>query len=166
MLTIHETAVAEVEPIMDLLQRTGVFTPDEVHVARELLEDAVFNAEETTYRSLTAIDEGRPVGYILFGETPVTIGTYDLYWMAVDPGVQGKGIGRALVVEMERRLDELGGRLVRVETAGAPEYAATRAFYDRIGYPEVSCVPDFYWPGNALHTYIKRLRFASGPRTD
>ena len=155
MLLIHETLDNEIEPIMALVHGTRVFTEDEVSVARELLEDAVRNVAETTYKSLTAVDEGRPVGYILYGETPVTVGTYDLYWMAVDSAVQGKGIGRALVVEMERRLKEAGGRLVRVETAGAPEYVATRAFYDRIGYPEVSRVPDFYWPGNALHTYIK-----------
>jgi len=155
MLTIHETQNNEIETIMDLLQRTGVFTEDEAIVARELLEEAVHDAGETSYKSLTAVDDGRPVGYILFGETPVTIGAYDLYWMAVDPDVQGKGIGHKLVIEAERRIKEAGGRLIRVETSGAPEYVATRNFYDRIGYPEVSRVPDFYWPGNALHTYIK-----------
>jgi hypothetical protein len=58
---------------------------------------------------------------------------------------------------MEERLRAAGGRLVRVETSGGPEYAATRTFYLRAGYPEHNRIEDFYWPGNALCTHVKVL---------
>ena len=53
--------------------------------------------------------------------------------MAVDPAVQGAGVGSALVSEMERRLAGIA-RLIVVETAGRADYAPTRAFYQARGY--------------------------------
>jgi len=147
----------DVDAILDIVRATGVFTGEETVVAREVLEEAVKGPGETTYRALAARVEGRVVGYILYGATPMTQGTYDLYWMAVDPGVQGGGIGRRLVSAMEARVAAEGGRVVRVETSSLPEYDATRAFYDRVGYPETSRIRDFYWPGNDLCTHVKWL---------
>src|SRR5262249_40365964 len=102
-------------------------------------------------------DQGRARGYICFGATPMTQGTFDLYWICVDPEAKGKGLGRGLVRTMEEELGKEGGRLVRVETAGSPEYASTRAFYDRIGYEVVARIRDFYWPGNDLFIYGRYL---------
>ena len=42
---------------------------------------------------------GKLAGWICWGPTPCTLGTYDLYWMAVDPALQGSGIGTALVLK-------------------------------------------------------------------
>jgi ribosomal protein S18 acetylase RimI-like enzyme len=83
----------------------------------------------------------------------MTRGTFDLYWVCVDPEAKGRGIGRGLVAKMEEELAAEGGRLVRVETAGSPEYASTRAFYDAIKYEVVARIRDFYWAGNDLFIY-------------
>jgi hypothetical protein len=58
---------------------------------------------------------------------------------------------------MEEELSAEGGRLVRVETAGSPEYASTRAFYEAIKYEVVAQIRDFYWPGNDLLIYGRYL---------
>jgi ribosomal protein S18 acetylase RimI-like enzyme len=76
--------------------------------------------------------------------------------MAVDPAVQHSGIGTALVTEMERRLRGRA-RLVVVETAGRPAYAATRAFYQARGYHPTARIPDFYSRGDDLVVYTKSL---------
>ena len=55
---------------------------------------------------------------------------------------------------MERRLDGIA-RLIVVETAGRPEYAGTRAFYEARGYRAVSRIPDFYAPGDDQVVYVK-----------
>ncbi len=39
-----------------------------------------------------------------YGPTPLTLGTFDLYWMAVDPKAQGHGIGKALVRWLEEHV--------------------------------------------------------------
>ena len=44
------------------------------------------------------------VGYACWGPTPGTQGTYDLYWIVVDPTWQGKGVGTQLLDAVERAL--------------------------------------------------------------
>ena len=113
-------------------------------------------ASEPDYTALGADVEGRLVGWICWGPTPCTLGTYDLYWMAVDPVGQHVGVGSALLAEMERRL--VGrARLIVVETAGRADYADTRRFYQARGYLETAHIPDFYAPGDDLVVYTKRL---------
>ena len=84
------------------------------------------------------------------------MGTYDLYWMAVDPAAQGAGIGAALVREMEGRLAG-SARLIVVETAGRPDYRPTRTFYEARGYRKAAIIPDFYAPGDDQVVYVKTL---------
>ena len=113
-------------------------------------------ANEPDYTALGADAEGRLVGWICWGPTPCTLGTYDLYWMAVDPAAQRGGVGTALLAEMERQL--VGrARLIVVETAGRADYAATRGFYESRGYRPTARIPEFYAPGDDLVIYTKLL---------
>jgi ribosomal protein S18 acetylase RimI-like enzyme len=75
--------------------------------------------------------------------------------MAVDPEVQGSGIGTALLTEMERRLSGVA-RLIIIETAGRPDYSGTRAFYQARGYSSVAIIPDFYAPGDDQVVFVKQ----------
>ena len=80
------------------------------------------------YEFLFAEQGGRMLGYACYGRIPLTLASFDLYWIVVDSASQGQGIGSALVGEMERRVRGRA-RLIVVETAGRPDYAPTRAFY-------------------------------------
>jgi len=140
----------DLDAIVEVLRRTGVFTEDEVDIARELANEALNPLPTTTYRIAVTRTDGRLSGYILWGLTPFTKWSYDLYWMAVDPDIQRAGLGGLLVREMERHIRAENGRIVRIETSSLPEYAKTRAFYAKIGYPETVRIPDFYWEGNDL----------------
>jgi ribosomal protein S18 acetylase RimI-like enzyme len=151
----HLTA-ADRGRIQEITRAVGVFREDEVLVALEVFDDAVRNAPGNTYSMLGAEVSGELIGWICWGPTPCTIGTYDLYWMAVHPDAQGNGIGGALLEEMERRLAEVA-RLIVIETAGRPEYAATRAFYQARGYRPISVIPDFYAPGDDQVVLVKRV---------
>jgi ribosomal protein S18 acetylase RimI-like enzyme len=150
--------------LAELLKATPEFTPDEREVALELIDSTLDGSDP--YRVLIDVVDGSPGaddhddevrGYICFGPTPMTRGTFDLYWIATHPSHKGRGVGRALVAAMETALRNDGARLVRVETSGLAEYAATRAFYDRIGYEVVARIRDFYWPGNDLVIYGRYL---------
>ena len=137
-----------------------MFHDDEVSVALEVFDGALTGATTSStnpdYTALGADVEGRLVGWICWGPTPCTLGTYDLYWMAVDPRVQHVGVGTVLIEAMERRLTG-HARLVVVETAGRPAYASTRAFYRARGYRPTARIPDFYAPGDDLVVYTKGL---------
>jgi len=150
MTTIDGGRPGDLDGIVEVLRRTGVFTEEEVDIARELADEALNPLPTTTYRIAVTRTDGRLSGYILWGLTPFTKWSYDLYWMAVDPDVQRAGLGSLLVRHMEAAMRAEGGRIVRIETSSLPEYARTRAFYARIGYPETIRIPDFYWEGNDL----------------
>lgn len=87
-------------------------------------------------------------GYVCYGPTPLTASTYDLYWIAVDPGAQGGRNGRALLAFAESDIARRGGRLLLIETASHEAYAATIRFYERAGYVLMSRIPDYYRPGD------------------
>jgi GNAT superfamily N-acetyltransferase len=150
----HLTA-ADRGRIEEITRAVGRFRDDEIVVALEVL-DAAIRPIPDSYQVLGAELESRLVGWICWGPTPCTLGTYDLYWMAVDPEMQGAGIGTALLQEMERRLKGIA-RLIVIDTAGRPDYSATRAFYQARGYSPVATVPDFYAPGDDQVVFVKRV---------
>jgi GNAT superfamily N-acetyltransferase len=144
--------------IEEITRAAGLFREDEIPVALEVFDEAVrLGPRGDPYSALGSDVDGRLAGWICWGPTPCTLGTFDLYWMAVDPAVQGTGIGSALIAEMERRLEGVA-RLIVVETAGRAEYGATRRFYEARGYRAVATVPDFYAPGDDQVVFVKRVR--------
>jgi len=143
--------------IESITRATGVFRDEEVAVALEVF-DASSRPGQTDYQTLGAEVDGRLAGWICWGETPCTVGTWDLYWMAVDPAVQGSGVGTALTAAMETELRHGGrARLVVIDTSGRPDYAPTRAFYQARGYTIAGVVPDFYAPGDDQVIFAKGL---------
>lgn len=152
--TIRAVDVADVARLVQLTRASGLFRDDEIPVAAEVCAAAA--AGDPSYTALVADIDGLAAGWICWGPTPCTLGTYDLYWMAVDPAQQHTGIGTALIREMERRLAGLA-RMIVVETAGRADYAATRAFYESRGYDAVATIPRFYAPDDDQVVYVKYL---------
>lgn len=145
-------------PVEQLLGATGAFRDDEIAVALEVF-DAAFDEDQSDYALLGAIgDAGTLLGYACYGATPCTLGTWDLYWIAVHPTAQGQGVGTALMDEIERRVRDRDARLLVIETSSKSDYAATRGFYRARGYEAAARVPDFYDDGDDRVIYIKRLR--------
>jgi ribosomal protein S18 acetylase RimI-like enzyme len=166
---LRDLTSADAGRILDITRATGVFREEELAIADEVFHDAVAPGglsgglvtgtnpvdpgpargahEGRPYYALGAEVDGELVGWICWGKTPCTEGTWDLYWLAVDPAAYRGGIASALVTEMERRLAGVA-RLISVDTSGRPDYAPTRAFYLARGYSAVARVPDFYAPGD------------------
>jgi ribosomal protein S18 acetylase RimI-like enzyme len=136
-------------------QATGLFRPSEVETALQVLDEAL--AGEDDYRFLGAFDGETLVGFVCWGPTPGTVGTYDLYWLVVDPAQHGQGIGTQLLSEVERRLRTDDGRLIVTETSSRADYGATRGFYERRGYTRAATIPGYYAPGDDLVIYSKDL---------
>src|SRR5262245_45755864 len=158
-MEIRRGQPSDLQPLERLLSRIENFTADEVACARELLELAVSAApeEHVDYRLLVADRGEGPCAYVLYGPTPMTEGTWDLYWIASDPSVRGGGAGSRLLVAMETEVRRRGGGQVRIETSSMSEYAATRAFYDRHHYGEAARLPNFYKKGDDLVVLYKAL---------
>src|SRR5213079_665098 len=146
---------AQRAPLERLTRATGLFRPEEVALAVELLDESL--AGDDDYRFLGAYADDDLVAYACWGPTPGTQGTYDLYWIVVDPTWQGKGVGTQLLDAVERALLAAGGRLIVVETSSRADYAPTRTFYERRGYAQAARLPGYYAPGDDLVIYLKDL---------
>ena len=140
-----------------ILQHTPEFTPAEVVLADEVISDYLFNPTESGYFILVAEIDSSIRGYICYGPTPITEGTWDIYWLAVDPGTQGQGIGRKLMQAAEEKIHKARGRLILVETSSKPGYEKTNLFYQRVGYKEAGRIIDFYAIGDDQVIYEKRF---------
>ncbi|MCB9670930.1 MAG: GNAT family N-acetyltransferase [Alphaproteobacteria bacterium] len=148
---------ADVAAVRTLTAATGFFRPDEVDIAVELVEDGLSKGNTSDYRFFFEDGEDGLVAYACYGRVPCTVASWDLYWIAVDPLLQGQGIGRRLVEAVEADVRRCGGAGIYVDTAGRPDYAPTRGFYMACGYSEAARFPDFYAPDDAKVVYAKRF---------
>jgi len=156
-VTVRWSMPDDREAILAAIAATLAFRPDEVAIAREVLDDALRDGAAGDYQSYTAEHGGRVAGWICFGPTPCTVGTFDIYWIAVDPAAQGHGVGTVLMALAEAEIRAAGGRLAVAETSGRPSYAATRRFYVGLGYHEAAVVRAFYAPGDDQVIFVKKL---------
>lgn len=151
----------DVAYVRDIVASTGFFSEAEIAVAVELIEDRVTRGDASDYRFVFADRNERAIGYACYGPIPCTIGSFDLYWIAVHDRERGRGLGRRLLREAERRIHGESGRQVYVETSSRDQYRSTRAFYEKNGYERVATFPDFYARGDDKVVYVKPLN-ASG----
>lgn len=157
MLTIRELRPGDRAALETMIRATGFFSEEEVVVALELVDIALAKPDQTDYSFAIAELYGSAIGYTCHGLRPLTEGTWDLYWIVVDPRVQRTGAGKALLEWSEQDVRRRGARMLVCETSGKPMYDSTRKFYLGRGYTEDARIRDFYKPGDDLVMYIKRF---------
>lgn len=144
--------------ILQVTAAIDIFNVTEINCVEELWNAYRDEGEEASgYTFLVYRDANRVLGYACFGPHPLTQGSFDLYWIAVDPEARGHGIGRALLSRVEAEVQARGGRLMLIETSSTPAYAPTRRFYEACGYSCVATIEDFYAPGDSLVIFAKSL---------
>lgn len=144
-------------PILEITGAVGLFTSIELDCVEELWDAYQHMDEAGGYVFLVYRDAGHVLGYACFGRHSLTDGAFDLYWIAVDPTAQGRGIGRALLARVEEEVRYRNGYLLIVETSGAPSYAAARRLYESSGCHCEAVIHDFYGRGEHLLVYVKDL---------
>ncbi|MEA4880752.1 MAG: GNAT family N-acetyltransferase [Synergistaceae bacterium] len=136
---------------------TGAFSGEELAVLEDVLLEWTLHPGRD-YILLTEEEGGDLAGFLIFGPTPMTSFAFDLYWIAVDPAFQKKGVGRKLEERMCSALLEQSDRaVIRIETAGRDDYLGQRFFYLARKYGECGRIPDFYREGDDLVLYCKRI---------
>jgi len=145
------------EAVSGILEGVGNFSEQEKKIALELIDAWLEVGEASDYLCWVLEDDAGVRGYVCVGPTPLTDGTFDLYWIAVDPSAQGRGYGQALTQLAEDEARARGGRLLLIETASQETYAPTIRFYERAGYELISRIPDFYKVGDDKLTFVKHL---------
>jgi len=157
----RETVLQSDAPaVLALVRATDFFSEEEQQIALELVEETLLHGRASGYDFIfvdAPASPGKLLAYACFGPIPATLSSFDLYWIAVAPSEQGKGLGGKLLLESERRARESGATRMFLDTSGREQYTPTRAFYERMGYQVADTVKDFYAPGDDKVIYAKHL---------
>ena len=85
----------------------------------------------------------------------------EVHVMAVERAAQRRGLGRALVEHVEGKLRSRGVEYLSVKTLGPSRpdrgYAATRAFYEALGFRPLEETTAFWGEENPCLLMVKRL---------
>lgn len=141
--------------VMEILRATPEFLPPEIPVAEEVIDCYLDDPVRSGYEVCVGVVGTSVLGYICYGLTPLTEGTWDIYWIAVSSKFQGQGIGRKLMAWAEDRIKERRGRMVLLETSSKPAYEKTREFYLSLNYDVICEIADFYAPGDGQVIFQK-----------
>ncbi|MDD4957475.1 MAG: N-acetyltransferase [Candidatus Omnitrophica bacterium] len=140
-----------------MAHQTGVFREKEIVVLGEIISD-MLTAKESAYRVISEEVDGKLVGYLIFGRTPLTDFGWDIYWLVVDKAHQGTGLGKKLLAKAEEKMfKEVPRAIIRVETSSRKEYLLARRFYVGQGFREVGLIDDFYSNDDGIVIYSKDI---------
>jgi len=134
--------------VMKILGSLPEFEPHEVTIAEELIDCYLNDGVASGYHLKVIEDASEVKGYVCYGPTPLTKGTWDIYWIAVSPESKGKGLGTELMNNAEDTIKKASGRLIIVETSSKPIYENTRYFYHHLNYQTICQIKDFYSRGD------------------
>ncbi|MCB9882799.1 MAG: GNAT family N-acetyltransferase [Planctomycetes bacterium] len=145
------------ERVERIVTSTKKFNDGEVAIAVELVVERRSKGDASGYHFVFGDSGSETLGYACFGPIPATQSSYDLYWIAVDAGLQRRGLGRRLIAEVEASIARLGGTRIYVDTSSREDYAPTRAFYRGMGYIVEAELESFYAPGDGKVVFCKVL---------
>lgn len=155
-ITIRKLCRDDVAPLRRILQDTNFFSDEEIATALELMDIFLSDPNQHDYDLYTAVNAtGDAAGYICVGPTPLTHGTFDLYWVAVKPGLQRQGVGKQLILFIDELVRSKGAHLLIAETSSQPKYESTRRFYIARNFQQLACIKDYYRQGDDLVIYGK-----------
>jgi len=161
---IRPLVAADRSGVFRILENAGNFTPEEVAIALELIDEWLELGEHSGYLTYVLESQGDEVsevlGYVCFGPTPLTEATYDLYWIAVDKSKHRGGVGKRLLKFAEEEIARRGGQMLLVETSSQEIYGGTIQFYEKTGYVMVGKIKEYYKPGDDKLIFVKKLQAA------
>ena len=152
---IRPSTPADADRLIALTEATGFFRPPEVKDFRDVLDE--YFEGEAGHACYTSEGEAGIDGYVYLAEAELAERAWYIWWMAVDPSTQGRGVGRELLRFAEDEARRRGGRVMFIETSGMPSYEPTRRFYLKNGYDREAVLRDYYRDGDDLVIFRKPL---------
>lgn len=159
MLEGHEVAVviSRSEAVPDKVEEILRGLPEWFGIEEALTGYAEQARVLPTY---AATDDGDTVGVCLVRRHNRY--SAEIYLLAVKRALHRQRIGKELLAEVERDLAEAGTEFVQAKTLGeaheSPEYAATRKFYEALGYRALEEFDEnTIWSDNPCLVMVKSL---------
>jgi len=149
----------DVGRVRSLVASTGFFNAAEAEVAADLVTERLTKGIRSGYHFVLAERGPVLVAYACYGPIEGTQGSFDLYWTAVAPEEQGRGLGAQVYTRAEAAMRKAGAKHIYADTSSSDRYAGTRGFYQRMGFHEEARLPDFYAQGDG------KIKPQEDPRT-
>ncbi len=149
---IRNAAPSDLDSILRIATESGLFDAEQTDFLRTLFlepgpDDVWFVADQ----------DGLLEGVAYMAPEKMTHGTWNLYWIAVLPQSQRRGLGAQLVQHVVGWLGERGERMLLVETAGIDEFDYVRRFYQSHGFQHTAVIPGFYAEGVDKVIFLRNL---------
>ncbi|MDR2010247.1 MAG: GNAT family N-acetyltransferase [Bacteroidales bacterium] len=126
----------------------------------ELLDEMIsdfFTNENTTDIWLTMEIEKEIIAVIYCVPERMTVGTFNLYLIAIHKNFQGRGFGAQIMTYLEELLQKSNNRILIAETSGLPDFEQTRKFYKKLNYQQEAIIREFYQKGEDKVIFWKKL---------
>jgi ribosomal protein S18 acetylase RimI-like enzyme len=153
----NQPIASDPDGVRKLVTATSVFSGTEVGWAVEIIETALTRGSAAGYHFLFADGPSGLEGFTCFGPIDGTDNRYDLYWIAVSPAAQGKGLGKRLLAETMKEARKLDATHMFIDTSTRTDYAAARALYEALGFALMGTLVDFYSDGDGKAIFGRKL---------
>ena len=157
MTNDYTVAVARADDITDIarpIRECGLFAPDEAEGFVSMLPDLI--AEDGAHWRVLR-DGDRPAGACYLSRERMSEDVWNLWFIGLQLGDQGRGGGTLLLSEAERTARAEGGRLLLIETSSGDGFETARAFYAARGYDREAVIRDYYASGEDKIVFRKAL---------
>ena len=112
----------DADTVRRIMKSSGFFeeAPDEIDRAvGNLLHAMELPPESEDYLFLFAEADGQTAGFACYGRIPCTVGSYYIYWLAVDNSLRGGGTGKKLIAKIEEDIAARAGAKFSCKPPGA-----------------------------------------------
>ena len=147
----------DVGRVSTLVASTGFFNAAEVEVAADLVTERLTKGIRSGCEFVLAERGCSLAAFACYGPIYGTQDSFELYWIAVAPDEQRRGLGGEVYARAEAAMREAGAKHIYADTSTSDRYAPTRGFYQRLGFVEQARLADFYAPGDGKIVYVKGL---------
>lgn len=154
--TIRAASADDQPRLEHLAVASGLFQPDEMGEFSGMMS-AYFSGETDGDFWIVCEEDGLVTGAGFCGAEGFADRVSNLYFIAVDPALQGGGQGSAILRAVEDRLRKDGVRILIIETSGVGSFELTRRFYRKHGYDEEARIREYYGPDDDKVVFWKKL---------
>ncbi|MGD9503104.1 MAG: N-acetyltransferase family protein, partial [Methyloceanibacter sp.] len=121
----------------------------------ELVTERLTTGIRSGYHFVLAERGATLVGIACYGPIYGTRDSFELFWIAVTPEEQRRGLGAQVYARAETAMAKAGAKHIYADTSSSERYAGSRAFYQGMGFREEARLADFYAPGDGKIIYVK-----------
>lgn len=140
------------EPILGREQPQYMF--DLIYSSEGLEEQLIAGQVFVLQYAATKENDAKAVGFASYSVKDATTKTYKLNKLYLNPDLQGGGLGKKLLLEIEKQVKEAGGEWLDLNVN---RYNKAKVFYERMGF-EVICEEDIPIGQYFMNDYVMRKK--------